>query len=705
MIINSNISALTSAFALRQATIASTTASERIASGLRINSAKDDPAGIGQANRLKAQIASYAKATDNINSGIAIVQKIDSSLSQISDILISMRDLASSSSSGATSSDTRTSNQTQLSSYRDDINTISNTTTWNGQSLMNGGLTSLFIQSGIDSRSKTALNFYSALTSALGIGSPLAVSSLGSNTNAMASGDLLINGITVGATSTSDDNLSYADKSGSAIAKAAAVNRVSGSTNVQAVVGTTTASGSSMSAVGSDTTGTITINGTAISLTLYATDSVDTSRASVISTINSYSGQTGVVAVDGETDARGVLLTAEDGRNITVAHSTLTASQTGLAADNTYAGTYTLRNLDGSSSVTLSSAVDKDIRNADIAAGTYSANLAQFTTQTRSGSTASPSVLASGDLSINGVAINAPLATDDTATALTTTSATKASSAIALAAAINRKTTETGVTAAANTNTLIGTGFSAGSVSSIFLNGVTIAASLTSSSTRQNVADLLNTVQGQTGVVASDNGDGLTLTANDGRTISIGLSDSGSAVSGDRIGLGGNVGLTGAAATSAGAMAFISTVSLSSESVFTVESGSNGAANFEAIGFREGSFGGLSSEDVKLSSLDISSQTGGSNALTVIDGAIEMISNYQSLAGAQESRLDLLNELVIDQSISASSAYGNIMDADLAAEATNLALAQIRQNAATAMLAQANTTPGIVSYLLRQYTG
>ena len=82
-----------------------------------------------------------------------------------------------------------------------------------------------------------------------------------------------------------------------------------------------------------------------------------------------------------------------------------------------------------------------------------------------------------------------------------------------------------------------------------------------------------------------------------------------------------------------------------------------------------------------------------------------MISNYQSLAGAQESRLDLLNELVIDQSISASSAYGNIMDADLAAEATNLALAQIRQNAATAMLAQANTTPGIVSYLLRQYTG
>lgn len=705
MIVNTNIPALTSALALKQANIDATTASERIASGLRINSAKDDPAGIGQANRLKAQIASYAKATENINSGIAIVQKIDSSLSQISDILISMRDLASSSSSGATSSDTRSSNQTQLGSYRDDINTISNTTTWNGQSVMNGSLSSLSIQSGIDSRSKTALNFYSALTSALGIGSPLAVSSLGSNTNAMASGDLFINGISVGATSSSDDNLSYADKDGSAIAKAAAINLVSSSTNVQAVVGTTTASGSSMSAVGSDTTGTVTINGTSISLTLYVADSVDTSRASVISTINNYSGQTGVVAVDGETNARGVLLTAEDGRNITVVHSTLTASQTGLAADDTYAGTYTLRDLDGASSITLSSAIDKDIRNADFAPGTYSANAAQVTTQVRSGSTAAPSVLASGDLSINGVAINVPLATDDTATAVTTTSATKDSSAIALAAAINRKTTETGVTATANANTLVGTGFAAGSVDSIFLNGVTIAASLTNSSTRQDVADLLNTVQGQTGVIASDNGDGLTLTASDGRTISIGLSNSGSAVSGNRIGLDGNVALTGAAATSAGAMAFISTVSLSSESVFTVESGSNGAVNFETIGFREGSFGGLSSEDIKLSALDISTQTGGSNALTVIDGAIEMVSNYQGLAGAQESRLDLLNALITDQSNNASSAYGSIMDADLAAEATNLALAQIRQNAATAMLAQANTTPAIVSYLLRQYTG
>jgi flagellin len=705
VIVNTNIPALTSALALKQANNDATTASERIASGLRINSAKDDPAGIGQANRLKAQIASYAKATENINSGIAIVQKIDSSLSQISDILISMRDLASSSSSGATSSDTRSSNQTQLGSYRDDINTISNTTTWNGQSVMNGSLSSLSIQSGIDSRSKTALNFYSALTSALGIGSPLAVSSLGSNTNAMASGDLFINGISVGATSSSDDNLSYADKDGSAIAKAAAINLVSSSTNVQAVVGTTTASGSSMSAVGSDTTGTVTINGTSISLTLYVADSVDTSRASVISTINNYSGQTGVVAVDGETNARGVLLTAEDGRNITVVHSTLTASQTGLAADDTYAGTYTLRDLDGASSITLSSAIDKDIRNADFAPGTYSANAAQVTTQVRSGSTAAPSVLASGDLSINGVAINVPLATDDTATAVTTTSATKDSSAIALAAAINRKTTETGVTATANANTLVGTGFAAGSVDSIFLNGVTIAASLTNSSTRQDVADLLNTVQGQTGVIASDNGDGLTLTASDGRTISIGLSNSGSAVSGNRIGLDGNVALTGAAATSAGAMAFISTVSLSSESVFTVESGSNGAVNFETIGFREGSFGGLSSEDIKLSALDISTQTGGSNALTVIDGAIEMVSNYQGLAGAQESRLDLLNALITDQSNNASSAYGSIMDADLAAEATNLALAQIRQNAATAMLAQANTTPAIVSYLLRQYTG
>ena len=60
MIINSNISALTSGIALKRATIAAATASERIATGLRVNSAKDDPAGLGQANRLKAQIGSYS---------------------------------------------------------------------------------------------------------------------------------------------------------------------------------------------------------------------------------------------------------------------------------------------------------------------------------------------------------------------------------------------------------------------------------------------------------------------------------------------------------------------------------------------------------------------------------------------------------------------------------------------------------------------
>jgi flagellin len=106
------------------------------------------------------------------------------------------------------------------------------------------------------------------------------------------------------------------------------------------------------------------------------------------------------------------------------------------------------------------------------------------------------------------------LTSDDTATFETTTSATKVSSAIATAAAINRVKDLTGVTAKANANVLVGTGFAAGVTgipllsSSIFLNGVTISANVTSDTTRADLVNLINLETGQTGVVASDNGDG-----------------------------------------------------------------------------------------------------------------------------------------------------------------------------------------------------
>ncbi len=710
MLIGSSASPYASIAALRSANTDVAKATERISTTLRINHAGDDPGGLGMANRLKAQLGSMVKAVDNVNAGIAVQQRVDSALTSISDTLQSMRTLATASASGTASSADRTGNQLAMASYISQIDALSAATTWNGSSILDGTSSSITVQSGTGTADTTTLKLFSTLTSALGTGDALTVSAAGSYASgtgaltAMSAGDLTIGGVSVGATRTTDDTLSSSSKNGSAIAKVAAINRLTSTTNVAATVGTTTVSGSTMTTAAGGSS-TITINGTDISLTLSASNPISTNRAAVVAAINLNQGVTGVTATDSGDSTRGVILNAADGRNITIAYTGTTDAETGLGAAGTYSGSYTLRSLSGSS-VTLGSEVGKSIANAGLVAGTYSANVAQLASTARAGSTAAPGTLASGDMQINGYAIGDAYTTDDTASPVTTTSSTRASSAIALAAAINRKSTQTNVTATANANTLTGSSFSAGTVTSIFLNGTTIAVNFSSSTTLDEIVTALNPYQGQTGVTATNNGSGLTLTASDGRNIAIGVSDSSGAVSGSLIGLGGtdlSSNAPTAAATTAAAMTFISTVTLSSDAVFTVAAGSNGATTLSNLGFRAGTYG-ATAEDVKLSAVDVSTQTGASNALDVIDDAIDMIGEYQSLVGAQQNRLDYQSTYLDSLYTTTSGAYGNIMNADLAEETANLTSAQIRVNGSTAMVAQAATiTKEMVTYLLKQF--
>ena len=694
--LNTNINAMVAANAYSSATAAYSQASTRISTQLAINSAKDNPVGLAVANRWKAQIASYAKATDNINAGISAVQIADSALSEIATVLTSMKTLATSSASGTASAATRTSNQTVFETYMAQIDSIAESAEYNGASLLNGDTPTIKVQTGINSGDTTTLNFSSVISSALGTGSPLALTSLGGSTSALASGDLLINGYTIGASLSSYDSYSYASNSGSAIAKAAAINLMTSSTNVEADVGTTTVAGSAMTAAGTGTEGTITINGTAISLTLAASNDYATNRAAVVTAINLNSGQTGVTATDTNSSTLGVTLTATDGRNITVAFdgTNLTAARTGIGAAGTYAGTYTLRSLD-QTDIAISSNVSGTIANAGLDIGTYDSNIAQVSTKKRSASTSAPTAMSAGDLTINGYAIGATFTSDDTASSTTATSSTKAASAIAMAAAINRQTTLTGVTASANPNVVVGTGFSAAAVSTIYLNGQTITAGLTASSSIDNVVTLLNNYTGSTGVTASNNGSGVTLTASDGRNISIATNTG----TGAAIGISA---MSNTATTAAAAETYTATVKLYSEATFAVSAGTEGYSDFTTLGFVAGTYGG-SSDDTRVSELDISTQTGGSNAMSVLDDAIDMVSSYQALVGAQENILGYQSDYVTATNVAATTAYGNIMDYDLAAETTALASAQIKQNGAMAMLAQANISQDMVAYLLKQF--
>ena len=717
-VINTNISALAAQGSLSNVTKKQQTAMERLSTGMRINSAKDDAAGLAITNRMTSQIRGYAVAIRNSNDGISMTQTAEGALGQIGDMLQRMRELAVQASNGSNSAENRTAIQAEVIQLKAEINNIAKKTSHNDIKLLDGSAGNIVLQTGVNTGDTMALKFESAQAKDLGIGTPLALTSLAKSTTALSRGDLLINGVHVDASIAQDDTLSYASNSGSAIAKAAAVNKVSNLTGVVATVGKTMVYGSTQATTAAVVSGTISINNVATSTIAFgSSESTDLARQKTVDAINAISAQTGVKALDGGDAAHGVILVAEDGRNITVSHSTASISNlTGVRNDATttsatsYVGTYSLTSVDGSD-INLSSRVGGTIANADFYTGTYKANVAQFVSGARAASIAAPTALAGNDLVINGVTVGAAIGTDDTATFATTTSVTKASSAIATAAAINRVKDLTGVTAKANANILVGTGFATGvstttiSATSMFLNGVTISANVTADTTRADLVNLINLKTGQTGVVASDNGDGLTLVAADGRTISLGVDNGGAAGSTAVAAIGmatinGSTALATSSATTGGAMAFISTVSLESDKVFEIASGSAGNTNFGTLGFIQGTYGG-SSDMLNVEHLDVSTQSGAMVAISAIDSAINQVSMQQSRAGAYQNRLDAVVNNLTESNQNMSASRSRILDTDYAQETTNLAKSQIISQAATAMLAQANQAGQSVLALLK----
>ena len=697
---SSNINALVAGNAIAAANTAIATSTQRLSTFKRINSSSDDPSGIGLASTLNAQILGFAQANRNINQGIAMTQIVDTSLSSIQTALSSMRTLALSSASSASAS-TLAANQAAFTQYLAQINTITSQATYNGYKLLDGSLTSAPLQVGSNADSSMTLNLPSTSTASLGVGTPLALTSVGSSTSALAQGDLLINSYAIGPSLASYDTLSYNGNSGSAIAKANAVNLQQSLTGVTATVGSTTVGGSAMSTFpGSAVTGTFTLNGKTLTVTLGSTTDYSVNRASVISVINQNSSLTGVTATDGGDATHGVTLKAADGRNITLAlgDANITSANTGLGAAGTYVGTYSLYSNQGSA-ITIGTTPGQSLKNSDFSIGTYSANTAQFATKAPAASASAPTTLGSGDLVINGYSIVGALTTDDTATFATTTSVTKASSAIATAAAINKKTSDTGVSARANANVLVGNGFTVpvgNSTYSMYLNGSTFDLSISSSSTLASIASTINTYTGSTGVVASDNGSGLTLTATDGRSISLGAP---TAIAATNVGLGG-LGVTDGSNSAGAALGYVASVTLSSSKPFTVASGTSGNTSFEKLGFKNGTYGGTS-QNLKLTSADVSTNSTATKALSIIDGAISQVSALQGYTGAMLNRLSYQGNFATSMGTSNTSAYSNLTNADTAAETTALAKAQIIQASATAMLAQANLSDQTVLNLLK----
>jgi len=702
-VINTNVKALDAQAAMMKVDRSSKASMERLSTGLRINSAKDDAAGLAISNRMTSQIRGFAVAIRNSNDGISMAQTAEGALSQVGDMLQRMRELAVQAGNGAMSDADRQSLQLEIDQMKQQINNVATTTNHNNIKLLDGSAGKVQLQTGVNSGDTMNIGFGSVQTKDIGFGPKASLSSVGATSTkvpALANGDLVLNGTVVGASLATDDMLSKGTPStiaSSAIAKAAAINRVSAQSGVTATVGQTTVFGSAMSA--SALSGTVTINGfTTANVTLGSDTEIN--RTMMATAINNISAQTGVTATNTHDDKQGLVLTAADGRNVTLAFNTLDAAGTGLGAADTYVGTYELSTAD-SSPITVSTTTSGSIQNSGLRPGTYVANKAQTTSLLRdtavtvapTDGTSTTGTLNGNTLVLNGVGIDASIGSDDASSNTFATTSLKSASGIAIAAAINKKSAMTGVTATADANVIRGTGFTAGNVTALNINGVDIAISLSTASTRDDVLSAINAYQGQTGVVASAWGAGVQLTAADGRNISIGSDGANTA-----LGLTGtNI---GSGVTGADLQTYYSTVTLTSDKQFTVASGNEGNTTFAQLGFRRGTFGGANN-GVKVADVDVSTLAGSGVAISALDAAIEAVSSMQARAGAYQNRLEAVVNNLTESNQNMSASRSRILDTDYATETTNLARSQIISQAATAMLAQANQSSQSVLALLK----
>ena len=732
-VINTNVKAIVAQESMRSVNLKLATAMERLSTGLRINSAKDDAAGLAISERMNAQVRGFGMAIKNANDGLSMAQTADGAYGEVSSMLQRMRELAVQASNGAMGPLDRKSIQLEIDELKAEIENVATKTHFNNIPLLDGTATGVTLQVGANEGDTIEIGFDSVRTKDIGSGlRPALSSSSGTNgtLDAFEAGDLLINGVLVGASLATDDNSSYeataGDSAASAIAKVAAINKVSEQSGVYARVDNTTVMGSTMTDTPAVTTGgIIQING--VNTAVFAlSDDNETNRQNIANAINFISAQSGVRAENTGDDQNGVTLIADDGRNITVsflddtgvAGGPFTTLNTGLASEDTYIGSYSLYST-MSQPITIDHQIGSDISGTGLRMGTFQPDIATVVTLERSGGgtidgagnvaieplavgttpdTTNVGVLSGDTLVINGIGIDAARATDDTSSISTTASA-KSASAIAIAAAINKKTEMHGVTAIAEPTVVRSTAASAFTAfdgsAEISLNGIEFSVGTVS---RSSVMEGINSYSGQTGVVARAFGEGIELVAEDGRNIVIAIENT---ISAANIGLSGvNIPTAAAGLDEDDGAVFYSTVRLTSDDAFTVERGSEGGTSFEALGFREGTFGGTNT-GIKIADLDVSTQEGAQTAITAVDAALEDVLAAQARSGAYQNRLDAIVNVLSESTENITASRSRILDADYALEATNMAKAQIVSQAANAMLAQANQSQQSVLQLLQ----
>jgi len=308
-VINTNISSLNSQRNLASSQSSLATSLQRLSSGLRINSAKDDAAGLAISDRMSSQIRGMTQATRNANDGVSLAQTAEGALASSGDILQRIRELAVQSSNATNSASDRQALQSEVGQLGSELNRIAQTTTFNGQALLDGTMGTANFQVGADANQLISASGANFTTSSYGNNQKVGGSAAVAATNTSIGGAIVVAGATGKDTFTATDGAS-------AKATAAGINSLTSGTGVTASAKTDVllkpaASGSFTLDITSDNTSAATV-----SFSVGAGTTAD-DFASGISAINAQSAKTGVSA-SYDSKNGGIKLTNSSGSDIKI---------------------------------------------------------------------------------------------------------------------------------------------------------------------------------------------------------------------------------------------------------------------------------------------------------------------------------------------------------------------------------------------------
>lgn len=336
-VINSNISSLNSQRNLNTTQSSLSIALQRLSSGLRINSAKDDAAGLAISNRMTAQIRGLNQAVRNANDGVSLAQTAEGALSQTTSLLQRVRELSIQSANATNSATDRSALQAEVNQLKSEVNRIASNTTFNGLKILDGTYTNQTFQVGSDANQTISVSISGASASDLANYSVSAVSSSASE----GTGQAIAAAATAGSTnSITAQTLTVSGSSGtttvavstghSAYTIASNVNTVSSTTGV-------TAKATNVATLGAQSaSGTVTMTLGSGSSTAVVQAAITTSDATALQkAINNVSGTTGITAtVSGGT----LTLTQADGKDIIIEGYNSSAAASGTTMTVTGAG-------------------------------------------------------------------------------------------------------------------------------------------------------------------------------------------------------------------------------------------------------------------------------------------------------------------------------------------------------------------------------